>query len=1060
MLFKRLPSEDSQEPRLLPNLIDEIALHDPSRIFAIIPGFQDPNDFIHITFRDLAKAIDRTAWWMKETFDHGGSSKVLVYVGSCDILYHIVIVAAAKLEFETFLPSPENPDEMFPQLYLASKWSQLVVSERFAEEHNIRANNGGFGRFVTLSPSLEYILRARNISRPAQFTLTSQFEEVANSPFVAFQLKDGQFVKANHSWTCSFDPCYPNAGLEGKNTVYEDFIGRRVVNAIPPYHIVGFIIGLLYPVYYGTHTVWFHADAPVTCTQIETMLSRIPADTTFMEPSMLQGAACYSCFQQKLGQQAAVLPGGSVPSTLRSQLFSSIWLAHMVHTILLKDEILTSNDWQFFQFPFTHLQPHQATFSELWRCDINGCPRKIETVNDDSANYPATESDVAFYMEVEKVSQSFNHDSTLTGIVLPRHDKVKRMVIITKEELAPRAFIILRGQFAASDSTNAEKIQHYLQILEKLRPTLALVTKNYNLPVPIPDENIIFTSEDECSLDADDREIVQQFADHINMMERMPLIADDMMNRSSALENEEYLISYIQMAIETITKLGKRCQVDFDIFGAGGLGWKQLVKLVAFLKAVLADEDASLITPKLIFESRTPTNLARSVKRISEEWFAAQRVFKTGASLFDVLENYFDRLSEMKHDPNRNKGSPPAEEGGLVVMLTGSTRSLGSYMLDALLSRPNNHFRKVYCINTSRGRSAALRYRTAANNLPAHQNGGDRLFFQQADLSLRRFGLSSTLYKELQDSVQVVIHTSWKEDLNAGLAAFKTSLDGLLNLIRFSTESRHRPIICFASSTRSVGCYRTLPGNFAPECQIADAEAPTKDGYGQSKWIGEQMLSAASENCDVRSVIWRIGELAGPVNQQGEWPKEGWRGSLITSSKYLRAVPTFGWIHLFYLIPIDVLASILVEICENVYPELVSNSNDYMKAKYYNVRNPEDMAWETHIVPAVMRVLKSNGIEDMQNMRWGEWLELLEASQGNDGENPAFDLLNFYKNVEIGGGVGCLALHKECAFEKSAILRGLDGTNQVRWLGIWLQQLGIIPTAPGAIIQGTAGVEF
>ncbi|EHK99353.1 hypothetical protein M7I_4820 [Glarea lozoyensis 74030] len=103
-----------------------------------------------------------------------------------------------------------------------------------------------------------------------------------------------------------------------------------------------------------------------------------------------------------------------------------------------------------------------------------------------------------------------------------------------------------------------------------------------------------------------------------------------------------------------------------------------------------------------------------------------------------------------------------------------------------------------------------------------------------------------------------------------------------------------------------------------------------------------------------------------------------------------------------------------------------------MKAKYYNVRNPEDMAWETHIVPAVMRVLKSNGIEDMQNMRWGEWLELLEASQGNDGENPAFDLLNFYKNVEIGGGVGCLALHKECAFEKT----------------------------PGAIIQGTAGVEF
>jgi hypothetical protein len=37
---------------------------------------------------------------MKEKFDTRGSSKVLAYIGPCDMLYHIVIVAAAKLGLE------------------------------------------------------------------------------------------------------------------------------------------------------------------------------------------------------------------------------------------------------------------------------------------------------------------------------------------------------------------------------------------------------------------------------------------------------------------------------------------------------------------------------------------------------------------------------------------------------------------------------------------------------------------------------------------------------------------------------------------------------------------------------------------------------------------------------------------------------------------------------------------------------------------------------------------------------------------------------------------------
>jgi nucleoside-diphosphate-sugar epimerase len=302
------------------------------------------------------------------------------------------------------------------------------------------------------------------------------------------------------------------------------------------------------------------------------------------------------------------------------------------------------------------------------------------------------------------------------------------------------------------------------------------------------------------------------------------------------------------------------------------------------------------------------------------------------------------------------------------------------------------------------------------------------------------------------------LDTSWKEDLNADLGAFETSLDGLLHLIHFSNESRHRPVICFASSTRSVGCYHKSTAKLVTECLIADVEAPTKDGYGQSKWIGEQMLTVASETCDVRSVIWRIGELAGPVNQEGKWPKEGWLGPLLISSKYLKAVPSFGYLNAISLIPIDILASILVEICENVYLELVSNSDDNMKARYYNITNPQALSWELNIVPSVKVLLQNYGIREVRNINWSQWIDLLQASKGNDVENPAFELLDFYKLVGANGGIEYLPLNAERAFEKSAILSELFDIDQMGWLAIWLRQLGIIPTAPRVITQGAGGI--
>jgi hypothetical protein len=83
--------------RLLPTVIDQLAETNPTRVFVSIPltsniedGFQD------ITFKTLALAINRCAWWMEHTLGRSETFETLNYVGPQDLRYVLLLFAAIK----------------------------------------------------------------------------------------------------------------------------------------------------------------------------------------------------------------------------------------------------------------------------------------------------------------------------------------------------------------------------------------------------------------------------------------------------------------------------------------------------------------------------------------------------------------------------------------------------------------------------------------------------------------------------------------------------------------------------------------------------------------------------------------------------------------------------------------------------------------------------------------------------------------------------------------------------------------------------------------------------
>ena len=88
--------------RLLPTTIDEVAKHNPEKVFASMlksPGnLQD--GYRDITFRQIANGVNQVAWWLERELGRSSTFETLAYLAPGDIRYTIIAVAAVKAGYK------------------------------------------------------------------------------------------------------------------------------------------------------------------------------------------------------------------------------------------------------------------------------------------------------------------------------------------------------------------------------------------------------------------------------------------------------------------------------------------------------------------------------------------------------------------------------------------------------------------------------------------------------------------------------------------------------------------------------------------------------------------------------------------------------------------------------------------------------------------------------------------------------------------------------------------------------------------------------------------------
>lgn len=505
---------------------------------------------------------------------------------------------------------------------------------------------------------------------------------------------------------------------------------------------------------------------------------------------------------------------------------------------------------------------------------------------------------------------------------------------------------------------------------------------------------------------------------------------------SSAVEIKNQLRNVIlqTLTVESLT--------DDDDFYTSGVDSLQTLQLSRALNAGFAankEQPEPHIRPSTIYANSTINKLSAAIQAmLAPNWGNGEVSSRASSRRAEEVDAAVE-----KHMPDLRPGRTK------VVVLTGSTGSLGSYLLSALIEDPTvNH---IYCLNRS---SNAAERQAAGNRMRGLQADFNtcRVTFLQYNGSDKHLGLTSDMYDNLLSRVTDIIDNAWAVNFNKALSSFDHSIASVRHLVEFAHLSPVRPSIFFTSSVGTARKWAEAgnPGP-VPEKIVSDVGAVEEGGYPESKYVAERLLEAAWTKAGVDVCVLRVGQIAGPVRSlKGLWNPHEWLPSIIASSAEMGLLPnSIKSLGVIDWIPIDILTDVIMDIFHG------HRKGSSSQVPVYNLVNPRQTTWQA-LVPAVKSSLSARTGREVKLVEYEAWLEALaEASRTISSEeglkrNPAVKLLDFFLAVQGGDDNAVASWSTENAQQASKTMEECDAV-KAEWMEVWMRQWGFGTTGKNGL---------
>lgn len=431
--------------------------------------------------------------------------------------------------------------------------------------------------------------------------------------------------------------------------------------------------------------------------------------------------------------------------------------------------------------------------------------------------------------------------------------------------------------------------------------------------------------------------------------------------------------------------------------------------LKAGLEAAGYEIDAEIVATRVIYRNPTVERLAK---------YILSRIRQNDPSVPDETEDGVESMKALwqkyTHDlPEAKLGRADPSDEEQVVILTGTTGALGSYVLDQMVRNPQ--VKRIICLNRSEDGGEKRQARAMADRGLA-TDYESKCTFLHADMSRVDFGLSPDAFSELLETADRFIHNAWPVNFNMPVESFEPHIRSLRNIGDFASHSSKRVAVTFISSIGTGDRWDPRAGPL-PETRLEDLTLPS-GGYGRSKLVGSLILEDVARAGDFPAAIIRVGQIAGPEGEAGAWNKQEWLPSIIASSLYLGALPgTLGAMERVDWTAIESIAGLVLDVTgvsQKVDPGEISG--------YYHGVNPVPTTWTT-LALAVQEFYGKERIPEL--VSFGEWVDRLDKSQSGDLEvldkNPGIKLLDSYR--EMAGAVAPVVFDMTHTQERSPSMR-------------------------------------
>ncbi|KAF7562315.1 hypothetical protein G7046_g1833 [Stylonectria norvegica] len=1051
--------------RSLLKAVADAATDTPDDAWAYIPNARADGTFswTPMTWSQLESAISIMAGWVESQLGQPGQDCTVAYMGSNDIRYPITMLACMKVGYRVLLPSPRN--SMAGQAFLFD--SVQCHKVLYSPELRIQVD-----QVVASHPTIVTKIEIPEMSDLQNGTLLRHWQ-VNGKPKDLCE-EDTVIILHSSGTTGLPKPIPFNIGaLAVVDTIKEMeappgrcnthdalYTATTMISMLPFFHIMG-VATILRAIYHRGPLAFLPTGTPITADLMADAIHEVRPSAIACAPSILEAMSGTGHGREALAKVGHVFYGGAPLAQESGNRISEV-------TVLINaigsTEILNvpsyipqdPKDWEYFEWnpafgvamddrqdgyfeliiKQKYSRKHQLLFhnfphlSEWQTKDLfEKHPRKHGLWR-----YIGRSDDTLVLSNGEKVAP------VLFEKAIEGHELVKGALLAGSQRFQT-CLIIEPHSFEAVEDDLIDRLWPSIEAANALLPSHAKVWRSMTV-ISVPNKPFSRAPKGSIKRQA----TCKLYAEEIRTLyvTAMPLSVASTNISTSAAYTAKNTKAEIRKAVFSILQSTLADDEDFFHNGMDSLKALQLHQLI--LSSIPSQNTEGLFSPVIalplisIYKNPTINRLADYVVGVvSGGGLDANSAVGTASREENMSKMIYEHFKLLPQLPNYDV---PKLETSHVVVLTGSTGSLGTYLLGRLLSQPD--VSRVYCLN--RSADAQIRQKLAFQDRGLDvSNFDNKVVFLAVDLTKTHFGLAPSQYESLKEESTLLVHNAWPVNFNNDLEYFADSIYGARRLIELAIIAHHRPRFVFVSSIASVGNFASVRPNESKIAETMDEDnsLPLAQGYGESKHVVSSIMARAAKESGLGGTIVRVGQLSGPdEGAAARWNKTEWLPVMVLTSKHLGKIPSsLGSHDALDWVPVNKAAEILLELALPATESYPFESTCDSGLKCYNLVNPRVADWGD-MVNIIQRYYGERG-QPVEAVPFDTWIKELENMKISDSvvtRYPALKLLAFYREMNVSPRGTKIQFDTHLGQEQSstlAELKAVDGKLMDSWLQGW-----------------------